>query len=370
MPPSQLQEQLQEPESQTKREPNELSNRQKRRRHPADFRVGSPFETEGNQDDGSPFEMEDDQDDGSLFEEEDGQGGDELHHSYRIVTIPNLKIPYHWKDEAKNVQIAIDTLEHILKSQGGSARPSKSLGFIAKIRKKFGPNPIHPDTLPGSFDGKILGFQNALRLHYTRWFKVVEIDSLIAEHFGSRFMFDDLKNYKIVRRRAMQMKQGWKHEAMLRFEKHVSNLIQKHPECDIKSSADPGILRAFFRDHFNIDEARSVFWWAHDIIDLPKSSNACRTFIFEVFIIFSVQVKLYLDDPKAYDRATLNRVWDKLGDIPRFKDLGIDGFALRPLGISSRKRKREETPLREDIFKAVEYKEGDDLGVYEDPDDV
>jgi hypothetical protein len=85
----------------------------------------------------------------------------------------------------------------------------------------------------------------------------------------------------------------------------------------------------------------------------------------EIYIIFAVQIKLYLDDTKAYGRTKLHRIWDNLGGIPRFQKLDIDGFALRPPKIKTRKRKREESPLSEDIFEGMEYDEDDDLGDYE-----
>jgi len=85
----------------------------------------------------------------------------------------------------------------------------------------------------------------------------------------------------------------------------------------------------------------------------------------EIYIIFAVQIKLYLDDTKAYGHAKLHRIWDNLGDIPRFRKLGIDGFALWPPKVKTRKRKREESPLPEDIFEGMEYDEEDDLGEYE-----
>jgi len=62
----------------------------------------------------------------------------------------------------------------------------------------------------------------------------------------------------------------------------------------------------------------------------------------------------------------LHRIWDCLGEIPRFQKVGIDGFALRPPKIKSRKRRREESPLPEDIFEGMEYEVDDDLGEYED----
>jgi len=155
-----------------------------------------------------------------------------------------------------------------------------SLDYITKIRKKLGPAPFDPDSLPESLDGANLALQNAMRIHYTRWLKLVELDGLIAEHFGSNFMFEDPKNYKIVRRRALQIKDGWKHEAILRFERHISNLIKMHPKRNIKSISDPLTLREIFRDLFSFNDVQSIFWWAQDIIDLSISSNACRTFIY------------------------------------------------------------------------------------------
>jgi hypothetical protein len=44
----------------------------------------------------------------------------------------------------------------------------------------------------------------------------------------------------------------------------------------------------------------------------------------------------------------------------------IDGFKLRPPKIKTRKRKRDESPLPEDIFEGLEYGEDDNLGEYED----
>jgi hypothetical protein len=119
-----------------------------------------------------------------------------------------------------------------------------------------------------------------MRIQYTRWFKLVELDSLIAEHFGPSFAFEDPKNYKIVRRRALQIKDGWKHEAILRFEHHITNLIKMHQKRNIKSISDTATLREVFRDLFSFSDAQTIFWWAQDIIDLSTSSNACRTFIF------------------------------------------------------------------------------------------
>jgi len=57
----------------------------------------------------------------------------------------------------------------------------------------------------------------------------------------------------------------------------------------------------------------------------------------------------------------LHRIWDCLGEIPRFQKVGIDGSTLRPPQIKSRKRRREESPLP-DIFEGMEYGVADDLG--------
>ncbi|KAI5845450.1 hypothetical protein BZA05DRAFT_421269 [Tricharina praecox] len=105
-----------------------------------------------------------------------------------------------------------------------------------------------------------------------------------------------------------------------------------------------------------------------------ESSNACRNFLYAsptgVYIIFAVQIKLYLDDTKGYGHTKLHRIWDNLGDIPRFENLGINGFTLRAPRIKARKRKREESPLSEDIFEDMEYGDSDGLGDYEDPNDI
>ena len=220
-------------------------------------------------------------------------------------------------------------------------------------------------------------------------------------------MFEDPKNYKIIHRCALQMKDGWKHEAIQRFENHVTNLIKTYPKHNIKSITDTTTLRDFFRDLFSFNDVESIFWWPHDIIDLSMSSNACRTFIYgkvilmqipiyllpiyylvsispsdicttywltgsstEVYIIFAVQIKLYLDDPKVYGRTKLHRIWDNLGKIARFQNLGIDGFTLRPPKVKTRKRKRDESPLPDDIFEGMEYGEDDDLGNYVDYDGI
>jgi hypothetical protein len=136
------------------------------------------------------------------------------------------------------------------------------LAYITKIRKKLGPIPIDPDLLPESLDGPNLALQNAMRIQYTRWFKLVELDGLIAEHFGTNFMFEDPKNYKIVRRRALQIKDGWKHEAILCFENHIFNLIKSHPKRNIKSISDTATLRDIFRDLFSFNDVQSIFGWA------------------------------------------------------------------------------------------------------------
>jgi len=158
--------------------------------------------------------------------------------------------------------------------------------YIAKIRQKFGATLQDPVAIPESLDGPNLALQNALRLQYTRWFKFVELDGLIAEYFGASFMFEDPKNYKIIRRCALQIKDGWKHEAIQRFENQISNLIKIHPKRNIKSISDTATLRDIFRDLFSFNDVETIFWWAQDIIDLSMSSNACRTFIFGKYISF------------------------------------------------------------------------------------
>ena len=65
-------------------------------------------------------------------------------------------------------------------------------------------------------------------------------------------------------------------------------------------------------------------------------------------------MKLYIADRKGYTREKLLKVWDGFGNIPRFADADEGDFVLRPPKTKTKKRKREASPISEDVFAEFE----------------
>lgn len=108
---------------------------------------------------------------------------------------------------------------------------------------------MEPEALPAKFEGGYLRLQNICRVRYLRHFRIVELDAMISQCLALISTLYEPKVYKVIRRHILQMKDGWKHGAMHRLEKHVIDLIK---------------VRSFFKDTFSFNGISNIFWWAHD----------------------------------------------------------------------------------------------------------
>ncbi|RPB06873.1 hypothetical protein P167DRAFT_579917 [Morchella conica CCBAS932] len=173
---------------------------------------------------------------------------------------------------------------------------------------------------------------------YLRYFKIEAPNTLIEQVYGKNLKLKNLRGFLTIKKRMMALMVSIKSNTLLKFYAHVKEALEKGGEA-IRKCRDDATIRQFFAGVFTMKDVMGIFSWADSIIDIERSRNRVKNFMYGIYTNMCTKIKHHLDDPLCpkYDRHAVLAFWDSIGQEKAWDNIDLSHFALRPRDL---KRKR------------------------------
>jgi hypothetical protein len=114
---------------------------------------------------------------------------------------------------------------------------------------------------------------------YLRYLKIEAPDSLVEQIYGKSLKLKNPRGFTTIKKRMMALMSSIKSNTILKFYAHVKEAMEKGGEV-IRTSRDDATIRQFFAAIFSMKDVMGIFSWADSIIDIEKSRNRVKNFMY------------------------------------------------------------------------------------------
>ncbi|KAI5778026.1 hypothetical protein EDC01DRAFT_635245 [Geopyxis carbonaria] len=257
-----------------------------------------------------------------------------------------VQVDDEWTEE--DVGLACRTIEALM----GGCPPSADIEGLEKIKQIVLGNSSYRQKRKQLYEieaethVKLKELHGLMRSHFLRYFVLTpdQITEFMGKVFGERYESENPGKHRIIKTRALNLKDQWKSQSLRRFTEHVETLVGTNRI--IRTSTDAEGLREFFTNNWEIEHLNKLFYWAVPSINFELSSGKAKNLLRNIYINLCVEVKLHISDPysRDFNDRNLKSFWDNMGNFSGWVGLTPAIFAQRKIVSSvgntpSKKRK-------------------------------
>lgn len=114
---------------------------------------------------------------------------------------------------------------------------------------------------------------------YLRYFKIEAPDTLVEQIYGKNLKLKNPRGFLTIKKRMMALIFSIKSNTLHKFYAHVKEALEKGGEA-IQKSRDDAVIRQFFAEVFTMKDVMGIFSWADSIIDIERSRNRVKSFMY------------------------------------------------------------------------------------------